>query len=173
LFFGPLHPSKKFRQKLFSQLFAQYGGQTGRGENVGSVALKMPQWDDLPLIGAYPKSSSSSLCSDNCVSCQGPGRPTAWPEQSQVVVETVTKTSTTQKFATVQQVQESDATKVTATGAGLQHATANHEATFTVDTSHGGMLFLVCLRVCSGRLINSANIIFWLYALISLLVPVV
>jgi len=56
------------------------------------------------------------------------------------VVETVTKTSTTQKFATVQQdhFQQSDATKVTATGAGLQHATANKEATFTVDTSHGG-----------------------------------
>ena len=72
-----------------------------------------------------------------CV-CAGPGRPTAWSEQSQVVVETVTKTSTTQKFAAVQQVHESDATKVTATGAGLQSATANKEATFTVDTSHGG-----------------------------------
>jgi len=82
---------------------------------------------------------------------QGPGRPTAWPEQSQVVVETVTKTSTTQKFQTVQQVQESDATKVTATGAGLQQATANKEATFTVDTSHGGVHFLLCLCVSSGR----------------------
>lgn len=71
--------------------------------------------------------------------CEGPGRPTAWPEQSQVVVETVTKTSTTQKFAAVQQVQESDATKVSAAGPGLQYATANKEATFTVDTSHGGM----------------------------------
>ena len=76
--------------------------------------------------------------------CPGAGRPTAWPEQSQVVVETVTKTSTTQKFAaaSVQQVRdESDATKVTAVGPGLQHATANKEATFTVDTSHGGTPF--------------------------------
>lgn len=78
-------------------------------------------------------------CSEICVLYEGPGRPTAWPEQSQVVVETVTKTSTTQKFAAVQQIHESDATKVTATGAGLQYATANKEAIFTVDTSHGGM----------------------------------
>lgn len=60
-------------------------------------------------------------CSEICVLYEGPGRPTAWPEQSQVVVETVTKTSTTQKFAAVQQIHESDATKVTATGAGLQY----------------------------------------------------
>ena len=58
------------------------------------------------------------------------------------MVETVTKTSTTQKFAAVQQI-ESDATKVTATGPGLQYATAHKEATFTVDTSHGGMQFFV------------------------------
>jgi len=84
---------------------------------------------------------------------EGPGRPTAWPEQSQVVVETVTKTSTTQKFATVQQVHESDATKVTASGAGLQHATANKEATFTVDTSHGGTTGQIpaCLEVFTGK----------------------
>ena len=87
----------------------------------------------------------------------GPGRPTAWPEQSQVVVETVTKTSTTQKFSAVQQVHESDATKVTATGAGLQHATANKEATFTVDTSHGGMYAWRTLR--EGMSHNRA---FWL-----------
>ena len=68
----------------------------------------------------------------------GPGRPAAWSEQSQVVVETVTKTSTTQKFAAVQQVHESDATKVTATGVGLQRANVNKETTFTVDTSRAG-----------------------------------
>jgi len=101
-------------------------------------------------------------CSEICVLYEGPGRPTAWPEQSQVVVETVTKTSTTQKFAAVQQVHESDATKVTATGAGLQYATANKEATFTVDTSHGGMYWAAltlhglaaylrnCLQQCSS-----------------------
>jgi filamin len=74
---------------------------------------------------------------------EGPGRPTAWSEQSQVVVETVTKTSTTQKFAAVQQIHESDATKVSAMGAGLQYATANKEATFTVDTSRGGINMLM------------------------------
>jgi len=85
----------------------------------------------------------------------GPGRPTAWPEQSQVVVETVTKTSTTQKFAAVQQVHESDATKVMASGAGLQHATANKEATFTVDTSHGGTcakVFVKPIFICNPYL---------------------
>ena len=71
-------------------------------------------------------------------SLTGAGRPTAWPEQSQVVVETVTKTSTTQKFASVQSMHESDATKVTATGSGLQRAMANKETTFTVDTSRAG-----------------------------------
>jgi len=68
----------------------------------------------------------------------GPGRPTAWSEQSQVVVETVTKTSTTQKFAATQQIHESDASKVTATGSGLQTAIANKETTFTVDTTRAG-----------------------------------
>ena len=94
-----------------------------------------------------------NVCCECCVLCEGPGRPTAWPEQSQVVVETVTKTSTTQKFSAVQQVQESDATRVVATGAGLQYATANKEATFTVDTSHGGMHLRVhvCVEVFSGK----------------------
>ena len=62
----------------------------------------------------------------------------AWNEQSQVVVETVTKTSTTQQFAGVQQFK-SDASKVTSRGAGLQKATIGKEATFTVDTKDAGM----------------------------------
>lgn len=69
---------------------------------------------------------------------QGPGRPAAWPEQSQVVVETITKTSTTQKFSAVQQHHESDASQVSAVGPGLQRAYVNKETTFTVDTSRAG-----------------------------------
>ena len=54
-------------------------------------------------------------------------------------METVTKTSTTQKYAAVQSEQVSDATRVTATGAGLQRGYVNKETTFTVDTSNAGM----------------------------------
>lgn len=61
-------------------------------------------------------------------------------------METITKTSTTQKFAAVQQqqqVHESDASQVTAIGPGLQRAIANKETTFTVDTSRAGKLLLI------------------------------
>jgi len=74
---------------------------------------------------------------------EGPGRPTGWPEQSQVVVETVTKTSTTQKFSSYQQSQESDASKVVVSGPGLQRAIANKETTFTVDTTNAGYNMLM------------------------------
>ncbi len=68
----------------------------------------------------------------------GPGTPAAFSEQSQVVVETVTKTSTTQKFTSVQPAVESDASRVVTTGTGLQSAFINKEATFTVNASGAG-----------------------------------
>ena len=62
----------------------------------------------------------------------------AWNEQSQVVVETVTKSSTTQSYAAVQSGFQSDATKVVARGMGLQKAMLNKETSFTVDASQAG-----------------------------------
>lgn len=87
------------------------------------------------------------------VNFKGPGRPTAWPEQSQVVVETITKTSTTQKFSAMQQQQlhQSDASQVTAVGPGLQRAIANKETTFTVDVSRAGKCLLVAN--CNHKLV--------------------
>lgn len=71
------------------------------------------------------------------ISHTGAGTPAAFSEQSQVVVETVTKTSTTQKFAAVPRVA-SDASKVVIQGAGLKNAYVNKEATFTVNASNAG-----------------------------------
>ena len=63
----------------------------------------------------------------------------AWTEKSQVVVETVTKTSTTQKFSAMpSELPASDASKVTVSGVGLRKATANKEAHFNVDGSNAG-----------------------------------
>eukprot|EP00918_Siedleckia_nematoides_P105694 GHVU01230790.1.p1 GENE.GHVU01230790.1~~GHVU01230790.1.p1 ORF type:complete len:2480 (+),score=363.92 GHVU01230790.1:158-7597(+) len=74
------------------------------------------------------------------VTVHGPGRVQqgSWSEQSQVVVETVTKTSTTQKYAAAPALAKSDATKVQSQGMGLQKAFVNKEATFQVDTSKAG-----------------------------------
>ena len=74
-------------------------------------------------------------------SSSGPGTTAAgiWNEQSQVVVETVTKTSTTQKFAAVRgAVTQSDPSKVTVSGAGLTHGVVNKTMTFRVDGSAAG-----------------------------------
>src|SRR6218665_3055633 len=68
----------------------------------------------------------------------GLGKLSGWAEQSEVIVESVTKMSTTQKYAASKKLHNSDATKITATGTGLQKATANKEATFTVDTTRAG-----------------------------------
>ena len=63
----------------------------------------------------------------------------AWTEKSQVVVETVTKTSTTQKFSAVpSELPASDASKVTASGVGLRKAVVDKEAHFNVDGSGAG-----------------------------------
>ena len=77
-----------------------------------------------------------------CV-CAGAGKvhPGAWSEQSQVVVETVTKSTTTQKYAAMQQSPVSDASKVVTRGAGLQKAFVNKEQTFQVDASKAGRFF--------------------------------
>lgn len=67
-----------------------------------------------------------------------------WNEQSQVVVETVTKTSTTQKFAALGAAPfESDPSKVSVSGAGLTHAQANKEMNFRVDASTAGHAVLL------------------------------
>jgi len=66
-----------------------------------------------------------------------------WTEQSQVVVETVTKTSTMQKFSALQQTAKSDASKVISQGAGLKTAMVNKETTFTVDGSQAGINILM------------------------------
>jgi len=58
-----------------------------------------------------------------------------------VVVETVTKSSTIKTFAAAQPQHDSDASKVTSKGAGLQQADVNKDATFTVDTSRAGWFF--------------------------------
>ena len=60
-----------------------------------------------------------------------------WSEQSQVVVETVTKTSTTQQYAGMPEVQY-NAKQVISKGLGLQKAFANKETSFTVDCSKAG-----------------------------------
>jgi len=64
----------------------------------------------------------------------------AWTEQSQVVVETVTKTSSTQKYAAM---QSSDASQVSLKGNGLHQAFANKEQTFMVDASNAGLNVLM------------------------------
>ena len=89
----------------------------------------------------------------------GAGTPAAWSEQSQVVVETVTKTSTTQKFAAAQQVVKSDATKVVAQGAGLQKAFINKEAQFTVNTANAGK-YIWNTDTCQFKVINNGRSLF-------------
>ena len=65
---------------------------------------------------------------------QGP-----WSETSQCVVETVTKTSTTQQYAAVPKPSTpSDASQVTTQGL-LAKTFTNKETTFSVDTSKAGM----------------------------------
>ena len=71
------------------------------------------------------------------VSGQGKAPMGSWTEQSQVVVETVTKTSTTQQFS-APPTRQSDASKVISKGAGLKTAMVNKETTFTVDGSQAG-----------------------------------
>lgn len=67
--------------------------------------------------------------------CTGPNiHDAAWGDQSHVVVETVTKTSTTQKYSTL----PTDASKVIVQGLGTQQATLNRETQFNVDASNAG-----------------------------------
>ena len=58
-------------------------------------------------------------------------------------METVTKSSTTQMFSSPDIFYNSDATKIQSRGTGLQRASANKEATFTVDTSRAGLFSLM------------------------------
>jgi len=68
------------------------------------------------------------------LSCTGP----SLKDQIPVVVETVTKSSTIKTFAAAKPEHDSDATKVTSSGAGLQSAQVNKDSTFSVDTSRAG-----------------------------------
>lgn len=61
---------------------------------------------------------------------------------SQVVVETVTKTSVMSKFQAIPQFK-SDASRVTCEGNGLKKAFRGKQATFNVDTSNAGMFILI------------------------------
>lgn len=67
----------------------------------------------------------------------GDGHASGFHEQASVVVETVTKTSTTTRFSGIQKFQ-SDASKVVANGAGLKTAYRGKPNTFTIDTTHAG-----------------------------------
>ena len=64
--------------------------------------------------------------------------PSGVDQQVPVVVETVTKSSTVQRFAAAQPLHDVDASRVTTAGAGLQAAQRNHDATFSVDASRAG-----------------------------------
>jgi len=77
------------------------------------------------------------MCMYITVTHTGPSR----RDQMPVVVETVTKSSTIKTFAAAQPQHDSDASKVTSKGAGLQQADVNKDATFTVDTSRAGWFF--------------------------------
>lgn len=68
----------------------------------------------------------------------GDGHASGFHEQASVVVETVTKTSTTTRFSGIQKFQ-SDASKVVANGAGLKTAYRGKPNTFTIDTTHAGV----------------------------------
>lgn len=79
---------------------------------------------------------------------EGPGAPSSMVAESRMVIETVTKTTT----ATVSQVSQTtattaaltpDASKVLATGNGLQRATVNQETSFIVDGSQTGFNMLI------------------------------
>ena len=63
-------------------------------------------------------------------------------DQMPVVVETVTKSSTIKTFAAAQPQHDSDASRVTSKGVGLQSAQLNRDATFAVDASRAGLLII-------------------------------
>ncbi|XP_025106448.1 filamin-A-like isoform X4 [Pomacea canaliculata] len=68
---------------------------------------------------------------------EGAGQASSVQEHASVVVETVTKTSTTTKFSGIQKFS-SDASKCVAKGNGLTKAFRGKTATFTVDTTGAG-----------------------------------
>ena len=78
-----------------------------------------------------------------CDVCAGSGRSSAANEQSQVVVETVTKATTTQTYAAARPLHDTDASKVKSKGAGQQKADVDKDATFSVDASHAGTFWLI------------------------------
>ena len=82
----------------------------------------------------------NNLFKKKIFSSSGPGKvhPGAWTEQSQVVVETVTKSTTTQNYSALQQTAGSDASKVVTQGVGLKRAFSQKEQTFQVDASKAG-----------------------------------
>ncbi|CAH1784407.1 unnamed protein product [Owenia fusiformis] len=72
----------------------------------------------------------------------GSGRVSGLHEHSAVVVETVTKSSTTQQFSSMARF-DSDASKVIAKGTGLNRANVNKTETFSIDGSKAGRNMLM------------------------------
>lgn len=71
------------------------------------------------------------------VNTSGQGKPSGFQEQTSVVVETVTKTSSMSKFASFPPMT-GDAEKVKVEGNGLKRGYRNKQCTFNVDTSQAG-----------------------------------
>jgi hypothetical protein len=63
-------------------------------------------------------------------------------------VETVTKSSTIQTFASAQPWHDSDATKVKSRGSGLQKADSHKEAAFSIDTADAGKISFFASKFC-------------------------
>ena len=74
---------------------------------------------------------------NSCLHAAGSGQASSVQEHASVVVETVTKTSTTTKFSGIQKFS-SDASKCVAKGNGLTKAFRGKTSTFTVDTTGAG-----------------------------------
>lgn len=70
-------------------------------------------------------------------SIAGQGKPSGFQEQTSVVVETVTKTSSMSKFASFPPMT-GDAEKVRVEGNGLKKGYRNKQCSFSVDTSQAG-----------------------------------
>jgi len=73
----------------------------------------------------------------------GSGRAASWNEQSQVVVDTVTKATATQQYEAQQPISNVDVSKVITKGTGLLHAELNKDASFTIDASRAAYNMLL------------------------------
>ena len=72
-------------------------------------------------------------------------------EVSQVIVETVTQSTTTRKFSAAERFHDADSAKVVSSGAGLLKAQVNKDTTFTVDTTRAGRVSVSWSSVVFSR----------------------